>query len=413
MAARPLIVEIKRHSLEDGPGIRSVVFFKGCPLRCAFCHSPETQLPGPEVAFYPDRCVGSGACANACTREAITLGRTERIDRSRCQPCEACSAACPSGGLRLVGRYVPVEELVATLLRDRPFYRHSGGGVTLSGGECTLYPDYVEDLPRATRTRGRAGGDRDLRPHRLRPSPAPDSAARAPRLLRPQVRRPRGTDAAGSPRWLDRCTTSGSRLHRGVSQMQDEISGAVAEAGDVNGAVDTPLPGWARSLPCLAGADAAEDLARLIAAESRTIGFGPGADEGIRRGARRLPRQRRPSVPQAPAPVRTGDDARRARRPSLRRDARDPRRRGRRRRRGHRQPARAAVGPDPWPGLPVGGQELPRDGCGRGREGARRSAAGRRVFEPGHQPLPRHRRRAAQRRHDRLVDAALATPGGR
>lgn len=146
MAARPLIVDVKRHSLEDGPGIRSVVFFKGCPLRCVFCHSPETQLSDPEIAFYPDSCVGSGACAGACAREAITLRRTERIDRSRCQPCEACSAACPSGGLRLIGRYVPVEELVATLLTDRPFYHHSGGGVTLSGGECTLHPDYLEDL---------------------------------------------------------------------------------------------------------------------------------------------------------------------------------------------------------------------------------------------------------------------------
>jgi len=146
VAARPLIVDIKRHSVEDGPGIRSVVFFKGCPLRCVFCHSPETQLPGPEVAFYPDRCVSSGACAGACPRTAITLAGGGRIDRTRCEPCDACSAACPSRGLRLIGRDLPVQELVAELLCDRPFYRHSGGGVTLSGGECTLYPDYLEDL---------------------------------------------------------------------------------------------------------------------------------------------------------------------------------------------------------------------------------------------------------------------------
>jgi pyruvate formate lyase activating enzyme len=146
MAARPLVVDIKRHSLEDGPGIRSVVFFKGCPLRCVFCHSPETQLPGPELAFYPDRCAGARSCAVACPWGAIALDRADRIDRTRCQPCEKCNAACPSGGLRLIGRYLPVEELVASLIADRPFYRHSGGGVTLSGGECTLHPDYLEEL---------------------------------------------------------------------------------------------------------------------------------------------------------------------------------------------------------------------------------------------------------------------------
>jgi pyruvate formate lyase activating enzyme len=146
MAARPLIVDIKRHSLEDGPGIRSVVFFKGCPLRCVFCHSPETQLPGPELAFYPDRCAGARSCAAACPRGAIAVDRPDRVDRTACEPCEECSAACPSGGLRLIGRSLPVEELAARLLADRPFYTHSGGGVTLSGGECTMHPDYVEEL---------------------------------------------------------------------------------------------------------------------------------------------------------------------------------------------------------------------------------------------------------------------------
>jgi pyruvate formate lyase activating enzyme len=166
---RPLVAGIKRHSLEDGPGIRSVVFFKGCPLRCVFCHSPETQLAGAELAFYAERCAGTRSCAAACPVGAVALEGAGRIDRSGCRPCPDCSRACPTGALRLVGRYLSVGQLVATLLRDRAFYRHSGGGVTLSGGECTLHPDYLEelllrleaeDVPVAIETAGHADIDR-------------------------------------------------------------------------------------------------------------------------------------------------------------------------------------------------------------------------------------------------------------
>lgn len=150
----PLIVEIKRHSLEDGPGIRSVVFFKGCPLRCLFCHNPEAQEPGLEILFSPTECISCGACAEACPMGAASLGLTERIDRERCRRCGRCVQACPGRGLRQVGTFYPVEELAELLLRDRAFYRHSGGGITLSGGECSLYPGYVEPLLRLLKPAG-------------------------------------------------------------------------------------------------------------------------------------------------------------------------------------------------------------------------------------------------------------------
>ena len=140
----PLVVKVERGSTEDGPGLRSVVFFKGCPLRCCFCHNPETQDPGPEIAFRANRCLGCGACAEACPEGAVDQEAAGRVDRARCTGCGACAQACPTGALRLVGRRYDPEELAELLLRDQPFYAASGGGVTLSGGECTLYPEYVE-----------------------------------------------------------------------------------------------------------------------------------------------------------------------------------------------------------------------------------------------------------------------------
>ena len=142
----PLIADIKRHSLEDGPGIRSVVFFKGCPMRCVFCHNPEMQDPDVEIAFAPDKCVSCGNCSEVCPEEAIDLHHAGRIIRDRCERCGLCADACPGNALRSIGTPYSPGELTDILLRDRSFYRHSGGGVTLSGGECTMYPDYLEIL---------------------------------------------------------------------------------------------------------------------------------------------------------------------------------------------------------------------------------------------------------------------------
>ena len=141
-----LVVDVKRDSQADGPGTRSVVFFKGCPLRCTFCQNPETQDPRAEVAFSRAKCVECGRCVEACPRGAATLELPERIRRERCTRCGTCAEACPTGALRCIGTSYEVRALAEVLLRDFLFYKHTHGGVTLSGGEPTLWPDYVESL---------------------------------------------------------------------------------------------------------------------------------------------------------------------------------------------------------------------------------------------------------------------------
>jgi pyruvate formate lyase activating enzyme len=150
----PLIADIKRHSLEDGPGIRSVVFFKGCPLRCGFCHNPEMQRPEREIVFRAGKCVACGACVAACPRGAVALDLPGRIDRQRCDDCGGCARDCPSSALAYAGRAYTVEELTEVLVRDEAYYRHSGGGVTFSGGECTMFPEYLEGLAGRLKQRG-------------------------------------------------------------------------------------------------------------------------------------------------------------------------------------------------------------------------------------------------------------------
>lgn len=148
-----LIFDVQRFSVHDGPGIRTTVFFKGCPLRCLWCHNPESMRPTPEVFFHADRCVEQGACLSSCPRSALVRGDT-RVDRNACDGCGVCDDACPFGALRVSGRFVSVDALLEEILRDRPFYTSSGGGVTLSGGEPTLQLDFVVALARACRQAG-------------------------------------------------------------------------------------------------------------------------------------------------------------------------------------------------------------------------------------------------------------------
>jgi pyruvate formate lyase activating enzyme len=145
----PLILEIKGNSLDDGPGIRSVIFYKGCPLSCVWCHNPESKRMDLEISFDPKECVGCDTCVKLCTVNALSRKKKDFIDRKKCTLCFACADACPSGALSQVGKKMTFEDIVQTVLRDKPFFENSGGGVTLSGGEPTLFMEFTSMLLRA------------------------------------------------------------------------------------------------------------------------------------------------------------------------------------------------------------------------------------------------------------------------
>jgi pyruvate formate lyase activating enzyme len=150
------IFDIKRYSIHDGPGIRTTVFLKGCPLRCLWCHNPESVDPGPELMHWPGRCVRCYACVKACPIEAISKDPAGAVvvDRTRCDLCGNCAEACLYDAMQIVGREMTVDEVVAEAERDRVFYEQSGGGVTLSGGDPVCQSDFAEALLRACRSRG-------------------------------------------------------------------------------------------------------------------------------------------------------------------------------------------------------------------------------------------------------------------
>lgn len=150
----PYIVDIKGNSLDDGPGIRSVVFLKGCPLSCSWCHNPESIQPAPVLSFDARECRALGDCYAACPADALDVANPRRIDRSRCTSCFACAGHCASGALSIVGRGMTVDQVLAALGGYIPFYQASGGGVTLSGGEPTLYIDFCAELLRALQNEG-------------------------------------------------------------------------------------------------------------------------------------------------------------------------------------------------------------------------------------------------------------------
>ena len=147
----PLILDIKGNSLDDGPGIRSVVFFKGCPLSCLWCHNPESKKREVEISYDPKDCVQCRTCLETCPENALSTENPFYIDRDKCTLCMACVEACPSGALSRVGKAMEVREIVREVTKDKPFFKTSGGGVTLSGGEPTLCMDYLGELVQAFR----------------------------------------------------------------------------------------------------------------------------------------------------------------------------------------------------------------------------------------------------------------------
>lgn len=150
-----LIFDIERFSTADGPGIRSVVFFKGCNLHCYWCHNPESIRKEPELEWNPEECLHCGLCIPACSAQCHSL--TEQghdFHRELCKNCLACAKQCPVSALKVIGRTMSVEECMAELREDAAFYRRSGGGVTLSGGEVLLQSDFAAALLKQCREAG-------------------------------------------------------------------------------------------------------------------------------------------------------------------------------------------------------------------------------------------------------------------
>ena len=141
------VFNIQRYSIHDGPGIRTVVFVKGCPLHCIWCDNPEGQKRRPELVFFRDRCFACGLCVEACPRSALLEEKGNiGILRDKCDLCGACLPVCYSGALQQIGRTMTVKEVIREVEKDHVFYETSDGGMTVSGGEPTMQPTFVEAL---------------------------------------------------------------------------------------------------------------------------------------------------------------------------------------------------------------------------------------------------------------------------
>lgn len=137
------VFDIERNSYVDGPGIRTAVFFKGCNLRCAWCHNPESQSPKSQMMFYKNKCMGCGKCREKCPHNL-----------ELCDLCGKCSLFCPQDARDICGKEYTVDEVLKEVLKDKAFYDHSGGGVTFSGGECMLQIEFLTKILKACKENG-------------------------------------------------------------------------------------------------------------------------------------------------------------------------------------------------------------------------------------------------------------------
>ena len=151
MIERALILKISRFCLEDGPGIRTSVFFKGCNLHCPWCHNPESLDYVRQLMLFNDKCSRCGICRTVCPKGAHKFDGGHHIDYKLCAMCGKCEDACPEGALMISGHYMTVEEILRIILKDKPYYQTSGGGVTLTGGEALNQFDFALRLAKAVK----------------------------------------------------------------------------------------------------------------------------------------------------------------------------------------------------------------------------------------------------------------------
>ena len=142
-----LVFDIKRYAINDGPGIRMTIFLKGCPLACRWCHNPESIAPSVQKMYTESKCIGCGQCVDICPQQACELAEDGIVtNREHCDSCGQCAEICPAKATEMSGRYETVTELLRVIENERPFFDQSGGGVTFSGGEPLLYPEFLTEI---------------------------------------------------------------------------------------------------------------------------------------------------------------------------------------------------------------------------------------------------------------------------
>ncbi len=151
---RGVVFNIQKYSVNDGPGIRTVVFLKGCPLRCKWCSNPESQLSRRQVLWDRKKCLHCGICLHSCPEAAVSGPDPVRIDHAKCTGCGVCVDRCSGMALKMEGETKTVEQVLKTVLQDMPFYEESGGGLTVSGGEMLTQPDFSRELLLAAKEEG-------------------------------------------------------------------------------------------------------------------------------------------------------------------------------------------------------------------------------------------------------------------